>query len=77
MIEQRLHEPYAVDGPIVDHCSLAAPIASVLANKAAQARRLLALAAIYNGGARTAEDRWRRMRAVRDWVLACNAEGLT
>src|SRR5436305_13067112 len=44
---------------------------------AAQTRRLLALAAIYDGGSRTEAARtggvW--LQTVRDWVLAFNAEG--
>src|SRR5437879_12887950 len=44
---------------------------------AAQARRLLALAAIYEGGSRTeaAKIGGVGLQTVRDWVLAFNAEG--
>src|SRR4029434_4293079 len=44
---------------------------------AAQTRRLLALAAIYDGGARTEAARIGGVgvQTVRDWVLAFNAEG--
>src|SRR5438309_897804 len=44
---------------------------------AAQTRRLLALAAIYEGGSRTeaAKIGGVRLQTVRDWVLAFNAEG--
>src|ERR1700731_5467471 len=44
---------------------------------AAQARRLLALAAIYDGGSRTEAARIGGvgLQTVRDWVLAFNAEG--
>jgi transposase len=45
---------------------------------AAQARRLLALAAIYNGAARTAAAKIGdvTLQIVRDWVLRFNANGL-
>jgi len=48
------------------------------AKDAGQARRLLALAAIYDGGSRTAAARIGgvRLQIVRDWVLRFNAEGL-
>src|SRR5213075_3067476 len=44
---------------------------------AAQTRRLLALAAIYDGGSRTEATRIGGvgLQTVRDWVLAFNAEG--
>src|SRR5947199_8919558 len=44
---------------------------------AAQTRRLLALAAIYDGGSRTEAARIGGvgLQTVRDWVLAFNAEG--
>jgi transposase len=44
---------------------------------AAQTRRLLALAAIYDGGSRTAAAKLGGvgLQTVRDWVLAFNAEG--
>ncbi len=44
---------------------------------AAQTRRLLALAAIYDGNSRTEAARIGgvRLQTVRDWVLALNAEG--
>src|SRR4029434_6063668 len=44
---------------------------------AAQTRRLLALAAIYDGGSRTEAARIGGVgvQTVRDWVLAFNAEG--
>src|SRR6202795_4416221 len=44
---------------------------------AAQARRLLALAAIYDGGSRTEAAKLGGvgLQTVRDWVLAFNAEG--
>src|SRR4030081_1640878 len=44
---------------------------------AAQTRRLLALAAIYEGGSRTeaAKIGGVGLQTVRDWVLAFNAEG--
>src|SRR5947207_14092345 len=44
---------------------------------AAQTRRLLALAAIYDGGSRTEAARFAGvgLQTVRDWVLAFNAEG--
>src|SRR5881392_4437465 len=44
---------------------------------AAQTRRLLALAAIYDGGSRTeaAKIGGVGLQTVRDWVLAFNAEG--
>ena len=46
---------------------------------AAQGRRLLALAEIYDGGTRSDEARVGGvgLQTVRDWVLAFNAEGLT
>src|ERR1700731_2218780 len=46
---------------------------------AAQTRRLLALAGIYDGGARTEAARIGGvgLQTVRDWVLAFNAEGPT
>ena len=45
---------------------------------AAQTRRLLALAAIYDGGSRTEAARIGGvgLQTVRDWVLAFNAEGM-
>ena len=44
---------------------------------AAQTRRLLALAAIYDGGSRTEAAKMGGvgLQTVRDWVLAFNAEG--
>src|SRR6266702_6435391 len=48
-----------------------------LSENAAQTRRLLALAAIYDGGSRTeaAKIGGVGLQTVRDWVLAFNAEG--
>ena len=44
---------------------------------AAQARRLLALAAVYDGGTRSEAARLGNvtLQIVRDWALRCNAEG--
>ena len=52
-------------------------LAAKVSKDAAQTRRLLALAVIYDGGTRTdaAQVGGVGLQSVRDWVLAFNAEG--